>query len=120
MQIPFSFFNINDVEGFNIFDQIFLKNNSTLKSANQFASVGNLASIIIKNVFVLAGIILFIMIIAGGYSILSSAGEPKKNADGKKTVTNALLGFLIIFGSYWIIQIIEIITGYSILNPVIP
>jgi hypothetical protein len=108
------------MDGFNIFDQIFLKNNSTIKNANQFSSIGNIASIIIKNVFVLAGVIFFVMIIAGGYSILSSSGDVKKVSEGKKSVTSALLGFLIIFGSYWIIQIIEILTGFNIFNPNIP
>ena len=47
------------------------------------------------------------------------AGEdnPEKAKKGKQAITAALIGFMIIFCSYWIIKIIEIITGVSILNP---
>ena len=54
----------------------------------------------------------------GGFSIIMGAGQgdAKKTGQGKKAATSAVVGFLVIFASYWIIQIIQIITGVEILN----
>ncbi|PIV02188.1 hypothetical protein COS55_00130 [Candidatus Shapirobacteria bacterium CG03_land_8_20_14_0_80_40_19] len=103
----------------NIGDQLMLEPSLAITGAPQFASPGALISIILKNVYVLAGIMLFVLLIVGGISIISSAGggDAKKTAQGQKAITSALIGFLIIFASYWIIQIIQYITGLEILNP---
>ena len=85
-------------------------------------SIGTLGSIIsslLDNVYLLAGIILFILLIVGGLSFIMGAGEenPEKAKKGKQAITAALIGFVIIFCSFWIIRIIEVLTGLSILNP---
>ena len=86
---------------------------------HRFETPGELISVILKNVYMFAGILLFVMVIIGGYSVIAGAGESdaKKTGGGKKTLTTALIGFLIIFGSYWIIKIIEKITGLFIISP---
>jgi hypothetical protein len=66
--------------------------------------------------WVIAGFILFIYMIAGGFMIISSSGDSKKADAGKEALTNAIIGFVIIFASYWIIQIIEVVTGVGILK----
>jgi hypothetical protein len=53
--------------------------------------------------------------IFGGFLIISGGGDSKKTDEGKQALTNAIIGFVIIFTSYWLIQIIEIITGIPIL-----
>lgn len=82
-------------------------------------TVGGIVTNLLKNVYVLAGIILFILLIVGGLSFIMGAGEenPEKAKKGKQAITAALIGFVIIFCSFWIIRIIEIITGMNILNP---
>jgi hypothetical protein len=45
--------------------------------------------------------------------VIKSAGSEGKGK-GKDAITNALVGFIIIFSAYWIIQAIEIITGIPI------
>lgn len=99
-------------------NELSIGNNKTIGGASQFSTPGALISIILKNVYILAGILLLFLIIAGGVSIISGAGgnDPKKTASGKHTITNAIIGFLIIFASYWIIRIIEIITGVNIMG----
>ncbi len=76
-----------------------------------------LVNIIVKNSLTLAGIILLVLIIVGGIMMIASAGsgDQKQAATAQSIVTNALIGFLVIFLSYFIIQIIEVITGLSIL-----
>lgn len=80
--------------------------------------VGSLVSIIVNAAFVLAGIVLFFFFIFGGISIIAGAGKdnPEQAAKGKQAITSALLGFIVVFASYWIVQLIEVITGIVILN----
>jgi uncharacterized membrane protein (Fun14 family) len=82
------------------------------------AGVGSLVSTIVSAALVLAGIIVLVLFIAGGIGVIASAGSnnPEGAAKGKQALTSALIGFIIVFAAYWIIQIIENITGVNILN----
>ena len=95
-----------------------LKPSQPIGNATQFQTPGALISIILKNVYVLAGVLLLVLLIFGGFSIIMGAGQgdAKKTGQGKKAATSAVVGFFVIFASYWIIQIIQIITGVEILN----
>jgi hypothetical protein len=50
--------------------------------------------------------------------MIMGAGQdnPEAAAKGKQAATSAVIGFIIIFAAYWIIQIIETVTGLNILN----
>ncbi|MDO8503756.1 MAG: hypothetical protein Q7S60_03625 [bacterium] len=80
--------------------------------------VGTLVSLILSNALILAGILLLISIIIGGLALIQGAGsgDPEKGAQGKKAATASFIGFLIIFSAYWIIKLIELVTGISILS----
>jgi len=101
---------------FNIGDQFLLRPDRPVK---EIGTIGGIISTLLQNVYILAGIILFILLIVGGLGFIMGAGEdnPEKAKKGKQAITAALIGFVVIFCSYWIIKIIEIITGVSILNP---
>ncbi len=83
-----------------------------------FDDIGSLISVLLPNVYVIASVILFILLIFSGLSFIVSAGN--QNPEGTKKASGAiraaLMGFLLIFTSYWLIQIIEIITGINILK----
>lgn len=85
----------------------------------QSKGIGDLVSVIISNALVIAGIILVFFFVIGGISMIAGSGQdnPEKAAKGKQAATSALIGFIIIFAAYWIIKIIESITGLAILNP---
>jgi len=76
-----------------------------------------LISLILKNIYVIAGIILFFFIIIGGLGMILSSGDTEKQKQGSKTITSAIAGFFILFASYWIIRIIEVLTGLHIFEP---
>ena len=71
---------------------------------------------ILPNAFILAGLILLILAAAGGLKMITSAGNPEDQEKGKQTLTNAVIGFVLVFASFWIIQIIQVITGINILG----
>lgn len=74
-----------------------------------------LLSSILPTVYIVASFLLFIYILVAGFLIISGGGDEKKTDTGKQALTNAIIGFAIIFTSYWLIQIIEVITGIPIL-----
>lgn len=86
------------------------------KAIDTFKDFGSLVSQWLPNVYVAAGIVLFFMVLGGGFSMVMNAGNQEKLQQGQKVLTSALIGFAILFGSYWIIQIIQVITGVPILG----
>ena len=81
------------------------------------ADPGTLISKAVNNfVFPIAGIILFLMLVFGGFQMLMGAANSKSLEEGKQRVTSAIIGFIILFASYWIIQLIEIIFHLNILG----
>lgn len=83
-----------------------------------FPTLGKLVSVLLPNIYVLAGLLLFGLLIFGGFAIIMGAGEenPERAKKGKQAITAALIGFLIIFASWWIIQMAEVLTGIDILG----
>lgn len=80
------------------------------------ASITEIFSALLPYVFALAGLMLFGAIIWSGFQFLTSGGDPKKTEEAKGCLTSAVVGFLIIFLSWWIIQILEIIFHVNILG----
>jgi|APSaa5957512622_1039677.scaffolds.fasta_scaffold03106_1 hypothetical protein len=99
---------------FQIDEAFWIKEGKSVDST--FSTPAVLVTLIVKNIFVIAGIILFFFIIAGGLSIILNAGNPDKQKQGSKTLGSAVAGFLILFASFWIIRIIEALTNVQILG----
>jgi hypothetical protein len=74
-------------------------------------TVGSILSRAIPVIFVFAGVALLAMIIMGGFSFLTSAGDSKKMEQGKNQLTYAVVGFIIIFAAFWIVQIFGYMFG---------
>lgn len=71
-----------------------------------------LVNLLIKNLFVFAGIILFIVIIFSGFKFVYQGTKGKDEA--KTILTTAITGFILMIVAYWIVQIVKIITGTQI------
>lgn len=82
----------------------------------QWESIGDIVSRALIYVFPIAGILVFIYLLYGGLNLMLAAGNEEGIKEGKAKITNALIGFLIIFAAYWLVQILEIILGISLLN----
>lgn len=67
-------------------------------------------------IFPIAGIILFIVLLLGGFQMLTGATNSKSLEEGKQRITAALIGFMLLFASYWIAQLLELIFGIRILS----
>ncbi len=93
--------------------ELILQPSQSITRAPQFQSPGALISTILPNVYVIIGIFLLFLLIFAGISIIvgTSSNDPKKAGQGQKAATAAVVGFIIVFASFWIIQIIAFITG---------
>lgn len=82
------------------------------------SDIGTLVSAIASNAIIIAGIILLFLLVLGGIGVISGAGNnnPEQTEKGKKTVSTALIGFVVVFAAYWIVQLIGKITGINILG----
>jgi len=80
-------------------------------------SLGDLISAIIPYIFGIVGFILLLMIVFSGFQMLTSTGNPKTMESGQKRLVNALIGFIIVFLSYWIVKFVGQMLGIeSIVN----
>ena len=68
----------------------------------------------VLNVIVaLAGVALFLMFVVSGFSFLFSGGDPKKLEQARGTLTNAIIGLVIIVAAYLILRLIGVFTGVT-------
>lgn len=77
-------------------------------------TIGDIINALIPYIFALAGIILLFLLIWGGFGYLTSGGDPKKVESARGKLTHAIVGFIIIFVAYWLVQILETIFGIQI------
>lgn len=77
---------------------------------------GGILTRVLRFAFPLGGLILFIMLIWAGFEILSGASSGSKSIDaGKQRATAAIIGFILLFISYFIAQLLEVVFGIQIL-----
>ena len=71
-----------------------------------FSKVGDFfGKNILSLVFTVAGILLLIYLMLGGLQMMFAKGDPKAVAGAWAKITNALIGFVIVFAAFWIVQI---------------
>ena len=89
------------------FNQLETKTN--LRFAGQ--NIADVINYLIPRIFVFAGLLLLLYLLYGGFHYIVSMGDPKGMQEARGKITNALVGFLIVFLSYWIVLIIGRILG---------
>lgn len=85
----------------------------TSSKLSDHANISSFVTAIIAGSLSIAGVILLFLLIGGGIGMIAGAGnsDPKTVEQGKKAVTSALIGFIVVFSAYWIVKLIELITG---------
>ncbi len=66
---------------------------------------------VVTSLLALGGIVLFLMLLSGGFKYLTSGGDPKSTEGAQKTLTYAIGGFVLLAGAFLILRIIGAITG---------
>lgn len=99
---------------FNIGDSFFGGSNFLNPGGSQpLSGVGGVVSMFLNIAFIISGLILLFFFIFGGIGMIAGAGndDPQKAAQSKKTITSAIIGFVIVFVSYWIVKLISQLIG---------
>lgn len=79
--------------------------------AELLSTPGGIITRVLAYAFPIAGLILFVMITYGGFQVILTSATKKSVEEGKKKITTSILGFMLLFSSYWIVQIIQTIFG---------
>jgi len=82
---------------------------------SRWTNIGQIVSDLLIYIFPIAGILTFIFLLYGGFHLIIAQGNEEGIREAKAKITNAIIGFLIIFLAYWIVQILEIILGVQLL-----
>ncbi len=83
-----------------------------------FTTLSSIVTKALPLLFSIAGLLLLAYLLWGGFSYLTAMGDPKKAASGRQRITYAVLGFVIIFISFWLVQIIDYVFKLGVYNPV--
>jgi uncharacterized membrane protein len=95
--------------GINLGDCLQLTDGSTVSSV--YNTPATLVNTVVTNLFAITGLVLFIMIFIAGFKFVTKGKDGME--DAKKIMTNALIGFIVMFSAYWIIQIVSLLTGVN-------
>lgn len=74
-------------------------------------SIGSIISDLLPYFFAGAGLLLLLFLLYGGLGLMLSRGDPKAVQGAKDKITGAVVGFVIVFVAYWLVQIIGTIFG---------
>jgi hypothetical protein len=91
-----------------------IQQNSGLDVTGTFdytSPIGFIVSEAIPWIFIIAGMLLLVYLIFGGLQLMLSGGEPKNAQAAKTHITNALVGFIVIFIAFWVTQLFGLIFG---------
>ena len=88
---------------------------SGIRTAN---SLSTYITFFLNASFVIAGVLLLFYFVMGGIGMIAGAGKdnPQQIEKGKQAATSAFIGFIVVFASYWIVKLIESLTGITILG----
>lgn len=76
-----------------------------------FGSFADIITQIFPKVLIIGGIIFFILVVIAGFGVISGAGndDPHAKDQAKNFLTYAVIGMLIMFSAYWILQILSFV-----------
>ncbi len=90
--------------------------NSAIGLKSTTNSIGSIVNLFLPATLTIAGLILFVMLVMGGFTMMTGAADKEAQEKGKKMITSALIGFFVVFLSYWIAQILQVIFQINILS----
>lgn len=77
----------------------------------QLSQLEDVFSKVVTSLLSLGAIVLFLMLLSGGFKYLTSGGDPKAAEGAQKTLTYAIGGLVLLAGAYIILMIVGQVTG---------
>lgn len=75
--------------------------------------VSNFINWVIRLIFILAGILFLFMLLIGAFQILTSGGDKEAVGNGRKRITYAIIGIVVLAMAFMLARIIGQITGFQ-------
>jgi hypothetical protein len=96
-----------------------------LQPGGQFAQLGNLTvggivSGLIRLILVIAALVFFFILVIGGIRWIASGGDKAQTEGARNQITSALVGLVIVFAAWAIVQLINTFFGINIFELSIP
>ncbi len=85
-----------------------------------FQSLEGLFSGLVRGLTAFIGVAIFVMFVVGGFNFLFSGGDQKKLEKARGTLTNAIIGVVVIVSAYLILLTIKALTGVDITKFTVP
>lgn len=97
----------------------------SLKPGGQFSALGDLTigGIVsggIRLVLVIAAIVFFFILVVGGIRWIVSGGDKAQTETARNQITAALVGLVIVFAAWAIVQLINVFFGINIFELSLP
>jgi TRAP-type C4-dicarboxylate transport system permease small subunit len=94
-------------------------------STDQFSALGNLTvpsivSGLIRLTVVIAAIVFFFILVIGGIRWIASGGDKAQTEAARSQITSALVGLVIVFAAWAIVQLINVFFHVNIFSLSIP
>lgn len=83
-------------------------------------TIGNIIAAIIILVLIVAALIFFFMLVWGGVKYIMSGGDKAQTEGARGQITAALIGLVIVFAAWAIINLVNLFFGINILSLNIP
>lgn len=78
-------------------------------------TLGDVVSAMLPYIYVFSGFGLLLMLILGGIELMTAAGDPKKVESGYGRIKTGVIGFFIVFLSYMVVKVVEVVLGIKVL-----
>lgn len=96
-----------------------------LKPGGQFASlegltIGGIVSGLIRLILVIAALVFFFILVIGGIRWIASGGDKAQTEAARNQITAALVGLVIVFAAWAIVQLINTFFGINIFELSLP
>lgn len=89
-------------------------NDCAVEGAAQLSCIVPLIESVIRAIVSLGAVALFIMLLVGGFTFLFSAGDQKKLEAARGTITQAIVGIVVMTLAFLIIRTISVFTGVDV------
>lgn len=96
-----------------------------LQPGGQFAplqtlTVGGIVSGLIRFILVVAALVFFFILVIGGIQWIASGGDKAQTEGARNRITAALVGLVIVFAAWAIVQLINTFFGINIFQLTLP
>ena len=79
-------------------------------------TVGGIVSALIRLILVIAALVFFFILVFGGIQWIASGGDKANTEAARNRITAALVGLVIVFSAWAILQLIRVFFGIDVLT----